>query len=234
MAAECAEADRAEDAAALAAKLDLEALVVPVGATPYALGAVEIARDEAARAAQRIGGAELIVADGPQTLWMLQRVWQELGIEVTTEVRSLPAHVVAEAAAAGPHEVGQAYLADSRAAAYLADGLALPVTIQPGYLGADADESGRGAVYDDLRAALRHLGGTEQRHRWERSLARSTGADDGLWATYPDIAAELAATYLRQAAAAGARLVVTDSPLAAAVLARAEGEPSVAWIGDLV
>ncbi len=125
-------------------------------------------------------------------------------------------------------------MVDSRAAAYLADRLALPVAIQPGYLGEDADDWGRGPLYSDLRALLRHLGGTERRHRWERSLARSSGADDGLWATYPDIASDLAVACLEQAAAAGATRVVTDSALAAWMLQKAAADMPVDWVGDLV
>ena len=205
VAAECADAGWSEHASALAARLGLDVVVAPVGATAYALGAVDVALEQAQAAGRALQGATIVVADGPQTLWMLQRIWAELGVELGAEVRSLPAYAVDETDEAPSSVLGEAYVVDSRAAAYLADRLALPVAIQPGYIGEDPDDWGRGPVYSDLRALLRHLGGTEQRHRWERSLARSSGADDGLWATYPDLASDLAVACLEQASAAGAR-----------------------------
>ena len=46
------------------------------------------------------------------------------------------------------------------------------------------------------------------------------GADDGLWLTHPDLADGLAAQRIEHAASLGATTLVTDSPLAAALLAK--------------
>ncbi len=154
---------------------------------------------------------------------------------VESEILSLPAFAIRELGHIGSNEeLGACYLVDSRSASQLADGLALPVAIQPGYLGSPED-SGQGAIYDDLRALLQRLGGREQRHRWERSLSRSSGADDGLWATYPEIAEDLSIALLESATEAGATRLVTDSPMAAAILSRsADRSVPVVWIGELI
>lgn len=233
LAAEAAEGGTADRAAAVADALGLDLLAVSVGATAFALGADDVARRQVEAATRALAAASYVVTDGPQTLWALQTAWPELGTALDAEVVSLAAHVIAERQDTD-QQLGDCYLADSRAAAYLAEQLALPVAIQPGYLGTP-DESGRGAVYDDLRAAIRRLGGIEQRHRWERSLARSTGADDGLWATYPELARGLAEAYLERARADEATTIVTDSVLAAQQL-EALGADAIAvrWLGDLV
>ncbi len=96
VAAECADAGWSEQASAVAAKLGLDSFVAPVGATAYALGAVDIAREQARVAARALQGATTVVADGPQTLWMLQRIWAELGVELGAPVRSLPAYALDE------------------------------------------------------------------------------------------------------------------------------------------
>ena len=55
---------------------------------------------------------------------------------------------------------------------------------------------------------------------WTRGLARTSGADDGLWLTYPELAAGLADQRLEHAEIVGATLLVTNSPLAAAFLSQ--------------
>jgi hypothetical protein len=235
VAAECAEAGWTDQASAFADALGLDLLLMPVGATAYALGADDVAAAQAQAAAAQLGAARVLVADGPQTQWLLGRIWPDFGVEVGAEIVSLSAFAISELGdVLHAAELGDCYVVDTRAAAQLADGLALPVAIQPGYLGSP-DDSGRGAIYDDLRTLLRGLGGREQRHRWERSLSRSSGADDGLWASYPDIATDLSVACLELAAAAGAQRIVTDSPLSAAWLG-ASADPSlpVDWIGELV
>jgi hypothetical protein len=235
VAAECSEAGETQLAASVAGALGLALVARPVGATAYALGASDIATEQARAAAVVLASAKTLVADGPQTQWLLQRIWPELGVVVDAEVVSLPAFALSrpEIGLAGG-DLGECYLVDSRAASFLADGLARPVAIQPGYFGAP-DDSGQGAVFDDFRALLRRLGGQEQRHRWERSLARSCGADDGLWASYPEIAADLATTYLAMAAERGAQTIVTDSSLSASLLtAVSDGSIPIRWIGELV
>ena len=55
---------------------------------------------------------------------------------------------------------------------------------------------------------------------WTRSLAKTSGADDGLWLTYPKLADGLAEQRLDFAERLGAKIIVTDSPLAASFLYR--------------
>jgi Fe-S oxidoreductase len=71
---------------------------------------------------------------------------------------------------------------------------------------------------------------------WTRGLAKSCGADDGLWQTYPDLAAGLARQRLEYARSLGARLIVTSSPLCASFLTRHQGQadPPVAWLPEFV
>lgn len=234
VAGECAESDQGELAMAVAEALRLRLVLAPTGSTAYALGARDLARQQATAVASAIAGASLVVADGPQTHWSLARIWPTLNVELGAEVASLPGFVVADPDLVRPRDLGAYHAIDSRASALLADSLARPVAIGPGHFG-EPDDAGSGAIYDDLRQLLTLMGGQEQRHRWERSLARSTGADDGLWATYPDLADDLARASMDAAVAAGATTVVSDSALATWQLRRVGSDgPAISWIGELV
>lgn len=71
---------------------------------------------------------------------------------------------------------------------------------------------------------------------WSRSLCRSCGADDGLWLTYPKLAAGLARQRLQEAKRLGAEILITDSLLCAQHLAKycAEGDVRVVWLPELL
>lgn len=213
------------------------------GALAYALGAHDLAQDQAAQVAALIrdSGAQTVIADSPQTLWALRRVYPALGVElpVGTAVVSLFEYL-AGALRAGKLTVkhqagGRALFHDSRAAALLADALPLAETIQPGYVG-DEDKLGTGAIYDAPRVLVQALGIDMLYSVWTRALSRSSGADDALWRTYPTLADGLARQRLQAARDLGANLVITDSALHAAHLRRFAGEfdLQVRWLAELL
>jgi len=87
--------------------------------------------------------------------------------------------------------------------------------------GAEGESAfGEGAVYEAPRHLLDALGVQRVFGTWTRALAKTSGADDGLWLTYPDLAAGLAVQRLDYAESLGATILVTDSPLAAAYLSK--------------
>ena len=59
------------------------------------------------------------------------------------------------------------------------------------------------------------------------TLARTSGADDSLWLTHPDLAAGLAEQRLYHAESLGATTLVTDSPLAATILKKHAAERQI-------
>ncbi len=115
---------------------------------------------------------------------------------------------------------------DSRPACLIADQMANHLAIMPGYL-EDEAAFGVGAVYEAPRRLLDALGVERVFGNWTRSLARTSGADDGLWLTYPHLAAGLAAQRLDFAETLGADTLVTDSPLATSFLSKHIGERSI-------
>lgn len=66
--------------------------------------------------------------------------------------------------------------------------------------------------------------------------SRSCGADDGLWLTYPKLAAGLARQRLQEAKRLGAETLITDSVLCARHLAKfcAEEDVRVVWLPELL
>lgn len=213
------------------------------GATAYALGAHDTAREQAAQVAAliRASGAQMVIADGPQTLWALRCAYPALGVELPAGITVVSLlEYLADALRAGRLAVaiqtgGRALLHDSRAAALLAAALPLAETIQPGYVGDEA-KLGTGAIYDSARALAQVLGVETVYSVWTRALSRSSGADDGLWRTYPALAAGLAQQRLEAARDLGAEMVITDSPLHAAHLGCFAGEfgLSVRWLAQLL
>ena len=213
------------------------------GALAYALGNVDEARAQATAVVEWIwaSGAELVIADGPQTLWALDRIYSGLGLALpagvkTTSFAELLSERVSEGRWSPVRHQGQAILYhDSRAAALTASRMARAEAIQPGYRG-DEKTLGEGRAYEAGRALVDAAGFRRVYTSWSRSLAKSSGADDGLWLTYPKLAAGLARQRLQQAKELGAELVVTDSVLCASHLrkvATAE-DVTVRWLPELM
>ncbi len=223
------------------AGLDAEPLVMRSGALAYSLGALDLAREQASAVADAIrqSGARRVVADGPQTLWALRRVYPALevplleGLAVSSLVEHL-AQALEQGALQVPDFGGKrVFVHDSRSSALLANALARAETIQPGFCG-DEEALGSGGVYEAPRRLVDAMGMERLYTVWSRSLSRSCGADDGLWRTYPELAAGLARQRLDAAQRLGAELVVTDSPLSAAHLGgHAEGL-AVRWLPQLI
>jgi len=209
-------------------------LVLSTGAVAHTLGDAEQALRQAAALAEAVSGASLLIADGPQTALGLRQAAVK-GASVAS-LSELLAERTGELEAALPPGT-RVFVHDSRAATALADSLAGDQAIHPGFSGPE-DVLGRGRAYEAPRELLDRLGLARVFSLWQRSLARSSGADDGLWLTYPRIAEALARRRLQEAAAAGAQHVVTDSLLAAQWLARlaaAESGPvQVSWLPELV
>lgn len=224
------------------AGVETEALVIPSGALAYALGARGQARREAEAfvAALRESGATLVVTDGPLTQWALQCLYAKLGVALP-DVRVTPLTAqLAAAREAGRIQLGdlagqRVLVHDCRASALLADQMAAAETVQPGYRGAE-EKLGQGPVYELTRALVAATGAERILTTWSRSLARSCGADDGLWLTHPELARPLRAQRLAEARRLGATAVVTDSLLCAAYLgAQDEENPlPVYWLPSLV
>ncbi len=218
-------------------------LLAPSGAFAYALGALDLARSQAGEVARLVAecGARRVVADGPDTLWALRRLYPALGtplpdsVEITSLSEAL-ASVLAGSRLRLPNYNGQKiFFHDSRSAFQLGKRSARAEAIQPGYRGPET-MSGEGEVYEAPRRLLTALGMAPCYSVWCRALSRSSGADDGLWRTYPALARSLAQARLAQARAAGAERLVTDSLLAARWLAQAwqAGDPAVSWLPELL
>jgi|GEM_PF-1416430 len=232
---------KALEAALKAASVEAVPWVVQTGALAYALGAREVATAQAQRVAEgvRTSGVQTIVADGPETAWALTRIYPALGVGLPEGVAvRLLAEVLVDAlsgvrngiggceqegAAAGALceacGNGTVFVHDSRPAYLISAGEPGHTAILPGYT-EDEVTFGQGVAYEAPRALLDALGARRVWGVWTRALARTSGADDGLWLTYPKLAAGLAAQRLDYAEHLGARLLVTDSPLGAAFLSR--------------
>jgi hypothetical protein len=125
------------------------------------------------------------------------------------------------------HDLGKVLVHDSRPAYLLADGQPSYIVILPGSgalslsKGIEGESAfGEGVIYEAPRHLLDALGAQRVFGTWTRALAKTSGADDGLWLTYPDLAAGLAAQRLDYAERLGVTMLVTDSPLAAAYLSK--------------
>jgi len=208
------------------AGVDASPWVAPSGALAYALGAHAVAKEQALKVKEGIrdSGAQTIIADGPETTWALKNIYPEfnLGLAEDITVRLL-SEVLAEAQAPPKREVGTVFVHDSRPAYLIADGAPNTRAILPGYFD---DESifGSGIVYEAPRHIVDSMGGQRVFGTWTRALAKSSGSDDGLWLTHPELAAGLAEQRLDYALGQGAATLVTDSPIAAAHLSKYIGE----------
>lgn len=209
-------------AALQTADIEFSTWVAPTGALAYALGALDVARTQAAQIVEGIqaSGAQVVIADGPETAWALTKIYPALGIELPKGVTvKLLSVALDERLAPSKQDLGKVFVHDSRPAYLIADGTPSYMVILPGYA-EDETAFGEGAVYDAPRHLLDALGAQRVFGTWTRALAKTSGTDDGLWLTYPDLAAGLAAQRLDYAERLGAAMLVTDSPLAAAYLSK--------------
>lgn len=220
---------------------EVDTAVLPSGALAYCLGDRALARQQADRVASAITstGARTVVVDGPQTAWFVSRIFPALGVQMPTDVRvtTLADRLVATL----PTDVERRYegcsalVHDSRSAFLTSDRPPHPRAIQPGRV-SDGDDLGTGAVYDCPRAIVDALGFSRVANAWTRGLSRSTGADAGLWLTYPHLAGSLAREKLDAARSASASHLVASSILDTVHLrnTRRDDDPRVLWLPELV
>jgi Fe-S oxidoreductase len=220
-----------------------KATIVSSGALAYCLGDLETARVQARTVVDLIlrTGAGVVVADGPQTLWALARIYPDLGVPlpdgvVVTSLSEILSDKVGNGAPMRSSYAGRhAFFHDGRAGCLLAENAPAAEAIQPGYRGPE-ETLGKGRAFDAPRQLLDALGVQRLFSVWSRALCKSCGADDGLWLTYPALAEGLARQRLQEAKRLGAELVIADSPLCVAHLSRfaaAEGM-EVRWLPTLL
>jgi hypothetical protein len=198
------------------------AWVVNSGALAYALGACQVAKTQAEKVAAglRDGGAKTVIADGPETAWALEKVYPALGVDLPSGLSvKLLSEVLAENAVPVQQDLGTVFVHDSRPAYLISTEEPLHTAILPGYTD-DESSFGKGTVYEAPRQLLDSMGVERVWGSWTRALARTSGADDGLWLTHPDLADGLAVQLLEHVESLGAATIVTDSPLAAAFLSK--------------
>jgi hypothetical protein len=215
------------------------------GASPYSMGARDVARNQAEQviAGIRATGVESVIADGPETAWALTKIYPALGLSLPDNVSVKLLSTVLDSAVSqteAPESVPsvtsrRVMIHDSRPACLIGSTMASNLAVMPGYL-EDEAEFGQGEVYDAPRRLVDTLGGQRVFGTWTRSLAKSSGADDGLFYTYPRLAAGLARQRLDYAARFGVSTIVTDSPLAAWYLSKhLDDRPlEVKWLPELV
>ena len=225
------------------AKINVHPVVMLTGAVAYALGAVDLAREQAGRVIKTIheSGAKTVIADGPQTLWALRRIYPDLGVTLpggitVVSLTEVLAGAGADRTLALPFYADTpVFLHDSRAATLLADQLPVAEVIQPGYLG-DEFKLGGGAIYDAPRQLLDAMGMKRRYSVWSRALSKSSGADDGLFLTYPELAAAMAKARLAEARRVGADMLIAESLLDAIHLAKFADEIglTIKWLPALI
>jgi hypothetical protein len=197
------------------------------------MGAWDLARQQAEQAIAgiRATGAGSVIADGPETAWALTKIYPALGLSLPDNVSVKLLSTELDSAVPGTKPVEtvpsvtsrRVMIHDSRPACLIGTAMASNLAVMPGYLEHEA-EFGRGEVYDAPRRLVDTLGAQRVFGTWTRSLAKTSGADDGLWRTYPRLAAGLAGQRLDYAARLGVGTIVTDSPLAAWYLSQHLGD----------
>jgi len=220
-----------------------KAYMSPTGALAYTLGDIESAEQQARSVCEALqaAGAKRVVADGPQSLFALKVLYPLLGIALPERLEVLGLADLVEPVVVknklttvvnGDQTV---FFHDSRSACFLADELASDEVIQPACFDSE-EHSGYGEVYARPRRVLDALGVRRVSSVWSKSLSRSTGADDGLWLTYPELASGLAEMRLDHIRSLGAGAIVTDSVLDAVHLQRvqgSEGELRILWFPEV-
>lgn len=217
---------------------DLPIWVAQTGVLPYVLGAHTAARKQAEAIVNGIleSGVNTVIVDGPETAWGLLKVYPDLGIQVPVgvEVQLLSDYILRNATV-GKKKLGKTLVHDSRPSCLLADNMPNHLAVMPGYV-ADETAFGEGDVFDLPRKLVDSTGAERVFSNWTRCLAKSCGADDGLWLTYPKLAKGLLQQRLGYAKDLGAETIVTTSPLCAAYLSKnvKKDDLRVYWMPELI
>lgn len=212
--------------------------VTSAGSIEYILGAREPSRERAELVVEGIvkSGTKKVIADSPETAWMLQKIFPEFELNLPEDLEIV---LLSESLEVKSSQVkkplGKVFIHDSRSAYMIADSVPSHLAILPGYLD-NEDDFGSGTVYDTPRQLLDTMGSERLSGTWMRALAKSCGADDGLWLTYPELARGLGDQRLEYIKGLGAEAVVCDSPLCAAYLRGIlpKGGLPVYWLPELL
>lgn len=217
---------------------DIPVWYAPTGVLPYVLGAREAARAQAEQIVKGIidSGAKTVIVDGPETAWGLLKVYADLGVEYPkgVDIQQLSVYLLKNARIKRD-AIGKALIHDSRPACLIAEKMPNHLAVMPGYL-ADETVFGEGEVFDAPRKLMDAAGVERVFGGWTRCLAKSCGADDGLWMTYPRLAEGLVRQQLDYARELGAEVFVCTSPLCADYLSKNAGDDDVPvyWLPELI
>lgn len=227
----------------LLAKLGIAATVYQQtnGVISYSLGDMEQAKAQIGRVVEALKatGAKLVIADGPKTYYALTKMAERLGVALPAgmKVVSLTA-ILHQHQKTLPKRQDQrnVFVHDCKSTFFLGDTLATDEALQPHCEG-NENALGTGAVYSMPRDLVDNLGMKRVFGVWSRSLAKSSGVDDGLWITYPMLAQRLALQRLAYAKNLEAELIVTDSLASAEYLSNVVQEDGggmeVVWLPEL-
>lgn len=236
----------AEPAVKALAKIGITASVYAAmpGSLSFVLGDMEAAKRQAEAVSRMLGssGAKHLITDGTQGLFAFRFVYPLLGVPLPPGLRiSSLAEVLSEKAkgkvsAKAVRGKSKIYVHDSRFACLLADEMSSDEAYKP-ELDGNEDLLGKGAVYETPRAIVDEAGLTRVFGVWSRALSKTSGTDNGLWLTYPEIAKKLAISKLDYVESLGAEAVVTDDLLSAEYLKKAQSdkksEMPIVWLPEL-
>jgi len=217
---------------------DIPVWSAPTGVLPYVLGARDAARAQAEQIVKGIvdSGVKSVIVDGAETAWGLLKVYADLGVEFPKDVdiQLLSVYLVKNASFK-MDVIGKTLIHDSRPACLIAEKMPNHLAVIPGYL-ADETVFGEGQVFDAPRQLVDTVGAERVFGNWTRCLAKSCGADDGLWLTYPKLAQGLVRQQLDYAKELGAEVIISASPLCADYLSKNAGDDDVpvVWLPELI
>ena len=245
-AAELGNADLAEPAVKALSKIGIKASVYATNAgyITFKLGDFDGAKRQAESVARSLkeAGVKRVITDGANGLLALSVIFPLLGVPLPGSIRiEALAEVLAEKAAGNvsfksDSGISKVYIHDSRAACHLADEMSTDEAYKPELEGNEA-LLGRGKIFESVRKIADEAGLTRVFGVWSRALSKSSGADDALWITYPELARKLAISKLDYIISLGAEAVVTDDLLSAEFLKKACREKGstlpVIWVPEL-
>ena len=234
---------RLTTAVAVLAKLGIATTVYQQtnGIISYSLGDMDQAKAQVERvvAALKAAGAKLVIADGNKTYFALTKMAERLGVALPTGMKVVSlTGILHQHQKALPRQNDQrkVYVHDCKSTFFLGDTLATDEALQP-HCDSNEDALGTGTVYTMPRDLIDSLGMERLFGVWSRSLAKSSGVDDGLWITYPMLAQKLALQRLAYAKNLEAELIVTDSLASAEYLSHVVQEDGggmeVVWLPEL-
>ena len=249
LAAEAAELETpalAEPAVKALEKIGVKApaYAVMTGLLAFKLGDFDGARRQAEGVVRALetAGVKRIITDGANGLLALRKIYPLLGVPVPEGIQIEYLAEVLAAKAAGNVTLKavsgktKVYIHDSRAACHLADEMSSDEAYKPEL---DGNELllGKGEIYESVRNIADAAGLNRVFGVWSRALSKSSGADDGLWITYPEIAKKLASSKLDYVLSLGAEIIVTEDLLSAEILKKAREEKSIPmpilWLPEL-